>query len=282
MRIDYNRYIHIKTNQGGNKLKRLTAFLLAGVTVLSLTGCVPRYADTAAVERRNTRPTTVVTQQPTDVMTGENAESTPVPTEEPIIEKPENVVFAENNTARIQMPSDTLTVTFEGKDIKPCNDSVGTLQQAYDDLFTDNSHLNFSRWVLEYAIGENQELVIHGPGGIYKSDALPNANNIIPTFFQFGGLRNLQAEGSIQFMFLGITENATFDDVLKTMSQYGEPVSGWNYDEKAATKKNDLTGTLNYWTDSGYNIEFYFDNYGTSLTMVSIAYNPEELANLSK
>ena len=131
-------------------------------------------------------------------------------------------------------------------------------------------------------IGENQELVIHGPGGIYKSDALPNANNIIPTFFQFGGLRNLQAEGSIQFMFLGITENATFDDVLKTMSQYGEPVSGWNYDEKAATKKNDLTGTLNYWTDSGYNIEFYFDNYGTTLTMVSIAYNPEELANLSK
>ena len=206
-------------------MKRLTAFLLAGVTVLSLTGCVPRYADTAAVERRNTRPTTVVTQQPTDVMTGENAESTPVPTEEPIIEKPENVVFAENNTARIQMPSDTLTVTFEGKDIKPCNDSVGTLQQAYGDLFTDNSHLNFSRWVLEYAIGENQELVIHGPGGIYKSDALPNANNIIPTFFQFGGLRNLQAEDGIQFMFLGITENATFDDVLKTMSQYGEPVS---------------------------------------------------------
>lgn len=170
MRIDYNRYTHIKTNQGGNKLKRLTAFLLAGVTVLSLTGCVPRYADSAAVERRNTRPTTVVTQQPTDVMTGENAESTPVPTEEPIIEKPENVVFAENNTARIQMPSDTLTVTFEGKDIKPCNDSVGTLQQAYGDLFTDNSHLNFSRWVLEYAIGENQELVIHGPGGIYKSN----------------------------------------------------------------------------------------------------------------
>ena len=118
----------------------------------------------------------MITQQPTEAMTGESAESTPVPTEEPVIEKPENVVFAENNTARIQMPSDTLTVTFEGKDIKPCNDSVGTLQQAY----------------------------------------------------------------------------------------------------------GDLTGTLNYWTDSGYNIEFYFDNYGTSLTMVSIAYNPEELANLSK
>lgn len=74
MRIDYNRYIHIKTNQGGNKLKRLTAFLLAGVTVLSLTGCVPRYADTAAVERRNTRPTTVITQQPTEAMTGERGE----------------------------------------------------------------------------------------------------------------------------------------------------------------------------------------------------------------
>ena len=93
-------------------MKRLTAFLLAGITVLSLTGCVPRYADTAAVERRNTRPTTVITQQPTEAMTGESAESTPVPTEEPIIEKPENVVFAENNTARIQMPSDTLTVKF--------------------------------------------------------------------------------------------------------------------------------------------------------------------------
>lgn len=58
-------------------------------------------------------------------MTGENAESTPVPTEEPIIEKPENVVFAENNTARIQMPSDTLTVTFEGKDIKPYIEAHG-------------------------------------------------------------------------------------------------------------------------------------------------------------
>lgn len=171
-------------------MKRLTAFLLAGITVLSLTGCVPRYADTAAVERRNTRPTTVITQQPTEAMTGESAESTPVPTEEPIIEKPENVVFAENNTARIQMPSDTLTVTFEGKDIKPCNDSVGTLQQAYGDLFTDNSHLNFSRWVLEYAIGENQELVIHGPGGIYKSDALPNSASSLQMKFLGMPLKN--------------------------------------------------------------------------------------------
>ena len=120
MRTDYNKHIRLDINRGGNKLKRLTAFLLAGITVLSLTRCVQRYADTAAVERRNTRPTTVITQQPTEAMTGESAESTPVPTEEPVIEKPENVVFAENNTARIQMPSDTLTVTFEGKDIKPC------------------------------------------------------------------------------------------------------------------------------------------------------------------
>ena len=118
---------------------------------------------------------------------------------------------------------------------------------------------------------------IHDAVAAYKS-VHAQLGYVVPSLYIFNKLGTLILIADTQFDFLGITEDASFDDVLKVMDNYGKPYYGHNYTKEREDQAGSGSGILSYLTTDGYKIEFYFDGYGKYMNSVHIAYVPGELS----
>ncbi len=136
---------------------------------------------------------------------------------------PENIVFEDDMSATIDLPVDDIKVTFDGKELMPGRDTAEEIKASFPDTFTDNSRFNINRWNPEYIVGSNAELTVSDSSDDYKTEDEPNLQDVVPSLYIFNKLGTLVPIADTQFDFLGITEDASFDDVLKVMDNYGKP-----------------------------------------------------------
>ena len=162
--------------------------------------------------------------------------------------------------------------------IMPGRDTAEEIKASFPDTFTDNSRFNINRWNPEYIVGSNAELTVSDSSDDYKTEDEPNLQDVVPSLYIFNKLGTLVPIADTQFDFLGITEDASFDDVLKVMDNYGKPYYGHNYTKEREDQAGSGSGILSYLTTDGYKIEFYFDGYGKYMNSVHIAYVPGELS----
>ena len=160
----------------------------------------------------------------------------------------------------------------------PGSDTAEEIKASFPDTFTDNSRFNINRWNPEYIVGSNAELTVSDSSDDYKTEDEPNLQDVVPSLYIFNKLGTLVPIADTQFDFLGITEDASFDDVLKVMDNYGKPYYGHNYTKEREDQAGSGSGILSYLTTDGYKIEFYFDGYGKYMNSVHIAYVPGELS----
>lgn len=191
---------------------------------------------------------------------------------------PENIVFEDDMSTTIDLPVDDIKVTFEGKELMPGRNTAEEIKALFPDTFTDDSRFNINRWNPEYIVGSNAELTVSDSSDDYKTEDEPNLQDVVPSLYIFNKLRTLVPIDDTQFDFLGITEDASFDDVLKVMEKYGKPYYGYNYTKETEDQAGNGSGILSYLTTDGYEIEFYFDGYGKRMNSVHIAYVPGELS----
>lgn len=233
-----------------NKIVALT--LTASIALASLTGCAAKDAQ----------------QKETNVSGISNSEENDNRDNDSQYQDPENIVFEDDMSTTIDLPVDDIKVTFDGKELMPGRDTAEEIKASFPDTFTDNSRFNINRWNPEYIVGSNAELTVSDSSDDYKTEDEPNLQDVVPSLYIFNKLETLVPIADTQFDFLGITEDASFDDVLKVMDNYGKPYYG----------HNSGSGILSYLTTDGYKIEFYFDGYWRYMNSVHIAYVPGELS----
>lgn len=243
-----------------NKIVALT--LTASIALASLTGCAAKDAQ----------------QKETNVSGISNSEENDNRDNDSQYQDPENIVFEDDMSATIDLPVDDIKVMFEGKELMPGRDTAEGIKASFPDTFTDNSRFNINRWNQEYIVGSNAELTVSDSSDDYKTEDEPNLQDVVPSLYIFNKLGTLVPIADTQFDFLGITEDASFDDVLEVMDNYGKPYYGHNYTKESEDQAGSGSGILSYLTTDGYKIEFYFDGYGKYMNSVHIAYVPGELS----
>lgn len=197
---------------------------------------------------------------------------------EALYKDPENIVFDYDESIYIDLPIDDVKATFRGTQILPGRDTAEALQTAFKDAFVDESTFTVNRWTPEYIVGPEEELTVVNHSNEYKTEKEPSTKDVVPEMYMFKKMGVLLQEEGTQFDFLGITEESSFDDVLKTMNKYGKPYYGYNYTKETEDSASNRAGTLNYFTKDGYDIQFGFDGYGKHLNSVTITYTPGELS----
>lgn len=243
-----------------NKIVALT--LTASIALASLTGCAAKDAQ----------------QKETNVSGISNSEENDNRDNDSQYQDPENIVFEDDMSATIDLPVDDIKVTFDGKELMPGRDTAEEIKASFPDTFTDNSRFNINRWNPEYIVGSNAELTVSDSSDDYKTEDEPDLQDVVPSLYIFNKLGTLVPIADTQFDFLGITEDASFDDVLKVMDNYGKPYYGHNYTKEREDQAGSGSGILSYLTTYGYKIEFYFDGYGKYMNSVHITYVPGELS----
>ena len=222
-----------------NKIVALT--LTASIALASLTGCAAKDAQ----------------QKGTNVSGISNSEENDNRDNDSQYQDPENIVFENDMSAIIDLPVDDIKVTFEGKELMPGRNTAEEIKAFFPDTFTDNSRFNINRWNPEYTVDSNAELTVSDSSDDYKTEDEPDLQDVVPSLYIFNKLGTLVPLDDTQFDFLGITEDASFDDVLKVMEKYGKPYYGYNYTKETEDQAGNGSGILSYLTTDGYEIEFY-------------------------
>lgn len=256
-------------------MKKIVVFTLtAGIALALFAGCAAKDTQTSSASTSNIASSTANTNDKnSDSDTEEDNRN-----DDSQYQDPENIVFENNMSAIIDLPVDDIKVTFDGKELTPGRDTAEEIKASFPDTFTDNSRFNINRWNPEYIVGSNAELTVSDSSDDYKTEDEPNLQDVVPSLYIFNKLGTLVPIADTQFDFLGITEDASFDDVLKVMDNYGKPYYGHNYTKEREDQAGSSSGILSYLTTDGYKIEFYFDGYGKYMNSVHIAYVPGELS----
>lgn len=256
-------------------MKKIVVFTLtAGIALALFAGCAAKDTQTSSASTSNIASSTANTNDKNSDSDAEEDNRD----DDSQYQDPENIVFENNMSAIIDLPVDDIKVTFEGKELMPGRNTAEEINASFPDTFTDNSRFNINRWNPEYIVGYNAELTVSDSSDNYKTEDEPNLQDVVPTLYVFDKLGTLAPIEGTQFEFLGITEDASFDDVLKAMDKYGKPYYGHNYTKETADEAGSGSGILSYLTSDGYKIEFYFDGYGKYMHSVHIAYTPGELS----
>ena len=224
-----------------NKIVALT--LTASIALASLTGCAAKDA-----QRKDTNVSGISNSVENDSRDDASR-----------YQDPENIVFENDMSAIIDLPVDDIKVTFEGKELMPGRNTAEEIKASFPDTFTDNSRFNINRWNPEYTVDSNAELTVSDSSDDYKTEDEPDLQDVVPSLYIFNKLGTLVPLDDTQFDFLGITEDASFDDVLKVIEKYGKPYYGYNYTKETEDQAGNGSGILSYLTTDGYEIEFYFD-----------------------
>lgn len=244
-------------------MKKIVALTLtAGIALASFTGCAAKDA-----QRKDTNVSGISNSVENDSRDDASR-----------YQDPENIVFENDMSAIIDLPVDDIKVTFEGKELMPGRNTAEEIKALFPDTFTDDSRFNINRWNPEYIVGSNAELTVSDSSDDYKTEDEPNLQDVVPSLYIFNKLRTLVPIDDTQFNFLGITEDASFDDVLEVMDNYGKPYYGHNYTKETEDQAGSGSGILSYLTTDGYKIDFYFDGYGKYMNSVHVAYAPGELS----
>ena len=256
-------------------MKKIVVFTLtAGIALALFAGCAAKDARTSDANTSGTASSTV---NANDKNNGSDAKDDNRDNDSQY-QDPENIVFEDDMNAIIDLPVDDIKVMFEGKELLPGRDTAEVLQNSFPDTFEDSSRFNINRWKPEYSVGADAELTASDSSDDYKTETEPDLQDVVPTLYVFDKLGTLVPTEGTQFDFIGITEDASFDDVLETMDKYGKPYYGHNYTKETADEAGSGSGILSYLTSDGYKIEFYFDGYGKYMHSVHIAYTPGELS----
>lgn len=254
--------------------KTVVLTLTAGIALALFAGCAAKDAQTS---NANTSSISSSKSNAND-MSSDSDKKDDSRDDDSQYQDPENIVFENDMSAIIDLPVDDIMVIFEGKELLPGRDTAEVLQGAFPDTFKDDSRFTVNRWKPEYSVGADAELTASDSSDDYKTEAEPALQDVIPTLYVFDKLGTLVPIEGTQFEFLGINENASFDDVLKVMDKYGKPYYGHNFTKKTADEAGSGSGILSYLTSEGYKIEFYFDGYGKYMHSVHITYAPGELS----
>lgn len=252
-------------------MKKLVAFILAaGMVLTTFSGCTAKKTqDTSSSETIS-----AVESEVEDVSNTEDEQSSDTKSQ---YDEPDNVVIEYDGSKLIDLPTENIKVTLRGKQILPGRDTAETLQESFENTFVDNSRFTINRWNPEYVVGTDGELTVTAHSDDYKTEDEPDVKDVIPDSYMFKKMSALSLEEGTQFEFLGLTENSSFDDVWRTMSQYGDPYEGYNYTKETDDERGSRAGVLRYLTKDGYDIQFNFDAFGKYLSSVFISYTPGEL-----
>lgn len=253
-------------------MKKLVAFTLAaGMVLTTLSGCAAKKTQgTSSGEA-----TSIVESEAEEIA---NTEDKNGASSESQYDEPDNVVIEYDGSKLIDLPTESIKVTLRGKQILPGRDTAETLQKSFVSTFVDNSRFTINRWNPEYVVGPDGELTVTAHSDDYKTEDEPDVKDVIPDSYMFKKMSALSLEEGTQFEFLGLTENSSFDDVWRTMNQYGDPYEGHNYTKETDEERGSRAGVLCYLTKDGYDIQFNFDGFGEYLSSVFISYTPGELS----
>lgn len=253
-------------------MKKLVAFTLAvGMVLTTLSGCAAKKTqDTSSSEA-----TSIVESEAAEVSDAEDKDDANSESE---YDEPDNVVIECDTSKLIDLPEESIKVTLRGKQILPGRDTAETLQESFENTFVDNSRFAVNRWTPEYVVGPDGELTVTAHSDDFKTEDEPDVKDVIPDSYMFKKMSALSLEEGTQFEFLGLTENSSFDDVWRTMNQYGDPYEGHNYTKETDEERGSRAGVLCYLTKDGYDIQFNFDGFGEYLSSVFISYTPGELS----
>lgn len=253
-------------------MKKLVAFTLAaGMVLTTFSGCTAKKTqDTSSSETIS-----AVESEVEDVSNTEDEQSSDTKSQ---YDEPDNVVIEYDGSKLIDLPTENIKVTLRGKQILPGRDTAETLQKSFESTFVDNSRFTINRWSPEYVVGPDGELTVTAHSDDYKTEDEPDVKDVVPDMYTFKKISALSQEEGTQFNFLGLTEDSSFDIVLRTMSQYGDPYEGYNYTKETDDERGSRAGVLRYLTKDGYDIQFNFDAFGKYLSSVFISYTPGELS----
>lgn len=253
-------------------MKKLVAFTLAaGMVLTTFSGCTAKKTQGTS----SSEATSIVESEAEEIADAENKNDA---SSESQYDEPDNVVIEYDGNKLIDLPTESIKVTLRGKQILPGRDTAETLQKSFESTFVDNSRFTINRWNPEYVVGPDGELTVTAHSDDYKTEDEPDVKDVIPDLYMFKKMSALSLEEGTQFEFLTMTENSSFDDVWRTMSQYGDPYEGHNYTKETDEERGSRTGVLCYLTKGGYDIQFNFDGFGEYLSSVFISYTPGELS----
>lgn len=253
-------------------MKKLVAMTLAAEMVLTtFSGCT-------AKKTQDTSSSETISAVESEAEEIADAEDKNDASSESQYDEPDNVVIEYDGNKLIDLPTESIKVTLRGKQILPGRDTAETLQKSFESTFVDNSRFTINRWNPEYVVGPDGELTVTAHSDDYKTEDEPDVKDVIPDLYMFKKMSALSLEEGTQFEFLTMTENSSFDDVWRTMSQYGDPYEGHNYTKETDEERGSRAGVLCYLTKDGYDIQFNFDGFGEYLSSVFISYTPGELS----
>lgn len=253
-------------------MKKLVAFTLAaGMVLTTFSGCTAKKTQGTS----SSEATSIVESEAEEIADAENKNDA---SSESQYDEPDNVVIEYDGNKLIDLPTESIKVTLRGKQILPGRDTAETLQKSFESTFVDNSRFTINRWNPEYVVGPDGELTVTAHSDDYKTEDEPDVKDVIPDLYMFKKMSALSLEEGTQFEFLTMTENSSFDDVWRTMSQYGDPYEGHNYTKETDEEHGSRAGVLCYLTKGGYDIQFNFDGFGEYLSSVFISYTPGELS----
>ena len=253
-------------------MKKLVAFTLAaGMVLTTLSGCAAKKTQGTS----SSEATSIVESEAKEIVDAEDKNDA---SSESQYDEPDNVVIEYDGSKLIDLPTESIKVTLRGKQILPGRDTAETLQKSFESTFTDNSRFTINRWSPEYVVGPDGELTVTAHSDDYKTEDEPDVKDVVPDMYTFKKISALSQEEGTQFNFLGLTEDSSFDIVLRTMSQYGDPYEGYNYTKEIDDERGSRAGVLRYLTKDGYDIQFNFDAFGKYLSSVFISYTPGELS----
>lgn len=253
-------------------MKKLVVMTLAaGMVFTTFSGCT-------AKKTQNTSSSETISAVESEVEDVSNTEDEQSSDTKSQYDEPDNVVIEYDGSKLIDLPEKSIKVTLRGKQILPGRDTAETLQESFENTFVDNSRFAVNRWTPEYVVGPDGELTVTAHSDDFKTEDEPDVKDVIPDLYMFKKMSALSLEEGTQFEFLTMTESSSFDDVWRTMSQYGDPYEGHNYTKETDEERGSRAGVLCYLTKDGYDIQFNFDGFGKYLSSVFISYTPGELS----
>lgn len=253
-------------------MKKLVVMTLAaGMVFTTFSGCT-------AKKTQNTSSSETISAVESEVEDVSNTEDEQSSDTKSQYDEPDNVVIEYDGSKLIDLPEESIKVTLRGKQILPGRDTAETLQESFENTFVDNSRFAVNRWTPEYVVGPDGELTVTAHSDDFKTEDEPDVKDVIPDLYMFKKMSALSLEEGTQFEFLTMTESSSFDDVWRTMSQYGDPYEGHNYTKETDEERGSRAGVLCYLTKDGYDIQFIFDGFGKYLSSVFISYTPGELS----